>query len=124
MTHKTTIKGLVNTGQTITLPAPVFGELLERDPQMTLTTPVIPIYRVVKWADERQWCKYALEDDREGTATCPMLAQDESGFSWCLANGKEANDPCFFDEPEDSEIYQRVLYNRERYRDGAVYYED
>lgn len=122
MTHKTAIEGMVDTGQEVVIPAPVFDEMLEHDPQMALTTPVIPLLQPIKWADERQWCRYALQNNREDAATCPNLARDENGFSWCRLMGKDANLPCFFDEPEDSEIYRRVLFNRERYRDGIVHY--
>jgi len=75
-----------------------------------------------RWADERQWCCYAIAGKRP--ATCPMLANEEdtentkgakgqSGF--CRLNGcgdPTERTPCVFDEPPDAEIWHKVAYWR------------
>lgn len=107
MTTQTTPIGLVETGQTITLPLPVYDELLEHDSEMSLTSPVIPLLKAVKWADERLWCGAVQTKDAAKKESCPMVRRDDQGC-YCAANGSKQRTPCAFDEPETAEIWQRT----------------
>lgn len=93
---------LVETGQTITLPLPVYDELLEHDSEMALTSPVIPLLKAIKWADERLWCGAVQRKQPEKKQDCSYLRD-----GYCALNG-QLNTPCAFDEPETAEIWQRT----------------
>lgn len=112
MKKKTLPPGLIDTGQTIdlsrSLPTPEFNLMLESDPQMALASPVIPLLRAVKWADERICCGYARRSDIEGAPACPSLYRGDDGGTWCALNGREQKSPCVFAEPENSVIWQRI----------------
>lgn len=101
--------GMRDTGQAVTLPEPVFDELLAQDPKMTLVVPIIPLYEPRKWADERLWCAYARHKQASAKATCEMLQEDESGH-YCALNSPllPHRTPCAFDEPEEAEIWRQI----------------
>lgn len=94
--------GLVETGQTITLPLPVYDALLEQDSEMALTSPVIPLLKAIKWADERLWCGAVQRKQPEKRQGCSNLRD-----GYCALNGR-LKTPCAFDEPETAEIWQRT----------------
>lgn len=100
--------GLVETGQVITLPLPIYDELLEHDNRMALTSPVIPLVKTVKWADERMWCRHLREDKKEEARTCRMLIQEPGQPAWCALNGHKAKSPCAFAEPATAPIWQQL----------------
>jgi len=98
-------QGLIDTGKTITIPLPIFYELLESDPHMALKTPVIPLYTPVRWADERICCHYARSGNVKGSQKCEILRRDDDDRTWCALNGSKEKSPCVFAEPENSEIW-------------------
>lgn len=64
--------------------------------------------RQVHWADERQWCRYALDNDAAGASTCPQLCSRRGQRPYCALNGAERRSPCAFDEPDDAPVWQRI----------------
>jgi hypothetical protein len=104
--------GLKDTGQTIVLPLPVFDELLESDPGMRLQSPVVPVFKVVKWMDERICCCYARRGDRAGSLDCSQLLEAE-GEMYCALNGQSQKSPCVFSESPDSEIWVKINHQIE-----------
>ena len=100
--------GLIDTGKTFTIPLPIFNEMLESDKEMALTTPVIPVYAPVRWADERICCHYARSSNVKGSQKCEILRRDDDDRTWCALNGSKEKSPCVFAEPENSEIWSFI----------------
>lgn len=76
------------------------------DGQTPLNVPVI----TVAWMDERQICKTVheyLAGERQGTPDdwqgCPLFKQ-----GYCSMNGEEKKSPCLFEEPDDSDGWQKA----------------
>ena len=66
-----------------------------------------------KWADERQWCKYALTGDSAGPTKCGMrFARTEDEPTWCGLNSETELSPCVFDEPGEAVIWGKIRRNR------------
>jgi hypothetical protein len=103
--NKTLPKGLRDTGQSITLPLPIFDLMLEGG--HLLDVPTIPLYEIAHPLDNRICCPYARRNDAEAAATCEW-ATDPNRTGCKLGDGR----PCLFDEPDDSEMWQWVREQR------------
>lgn len=76
--------------------------------QVRISIPVVD----VNWSDDRICCGFARRGDIAGMADCPMLGSDSEG-TWCRVNGAARRSPCVADEPENSEVWERIREQRE-----------
>lgn len=76
------------------------------DGQDPLNVPVI----TVAWMDERQGCKTVheyLAGERQGTPD-DWIVCSSLKHGYCSMNGKAKASPCLFEEPDDSEGWQKA----------------
>jgi hypothetical protein len=59
-------------------------------------------------ADERQWCRHAIDGDTAGAARCNCLRRESGWRTWCSLNGAERGDLCVFDESSDAPVWAEI----------------
>jgi hypothetical protein len=71
----------------------------------------------IKWLDERLYCKHARQEDIDGAATCLERQQNAQGAIYCGLTGLARCLPCAFDEPENSDLWQRIRASVAKYQE-------
>lgn len=88
------------------VPETVFVDLLQKGQ--------IPLE--IESFDNRVCCRYARRG--QSPVDCPELRRNSDRATWCGLNGAERNSLCVFDEPENSEVWERIREQQE-FESGA-----
>jgi hypothetical protein len=73
------------------------------------------ITKPIKWLDDRIYCKHARAEDAAAAAACPERRAGNSG-PYCGLCGQARQLRCAFDEPENSDLWQRIRASVAEYR--------